>query len=192
MKHAHDALEQYGHCLCVHMEDIPVANDETAGKVFEKVDKILKEACPSLSSTATDRAHLMGNNCKCFKTNNTCCGVNVRFTSFKHRISFYRKMDKLKSVRIKMDLTKKMCNVLKSARSVVDENQDVIYVFVDTNCRLKVVFKDATSEFFKDISELRDDRKARTIISFLSIDFYILSLKKYVVFRGFAFIITFL
>ena len=81
-----------------------------------------------------------------------------------------------------MDLTKKMCNVLKSARSVVDENQDVIYVFVDTNCRLKVVFKDATSEFFKDISELRDDRKARTIISFLSIDFYILSLKKYVVF----------
>ena len=29
-------------------------------------------------------------------------------------------------------------------------------VFADINCRLKAVFKDGTSEFFKDISELNE------------------------------------
>ena len=47
-----------------------------------------------------------------------------------------------------------MYNILK--RSIADEKQDVIYVFADVNCRLTVVFKDGTSEFFKDISELNE------------------------------------
>ena len=34
-----------------------------------------------------------------------------------------------------MDLTKKIFNVLKSARSVADENQDDNFVFTDINCR---------------------------------------------------------
>ena len=62
----------------------------------------------------------------------------------------------MKDVRVKLDLTKKRYNILKSARSIADEKQDVNYVFADINCRLKVVFKDGTSEFFKDVSELND------------------------------------
>ena len=53
-------LEQYDDRLCVRVEDIPVPTDEIAGKVFEKVENILKETCP------------IGCNYKCFKTNNTC------------------------------------------------------------------------------------------------------------------------
>ena len=68
----------------------------------------------------------------------------------------YRNRDILKDVRVKLDLTKKRYNILKSARSIADEKQDVNYVFADINCRLKVVFKDGTSEFFKDISELNE------------------------------------
>ena len=60
----------------------------------------------------------------------------------------------MKDVRVKLDLTKKRYNILK--RSIADEKQDVIYVFADVNCRLTVVFKDGTSEFFKDISELNE------------------------------------
>ena len=44
----------------------------------------------------------------------------------------------------------------EESRSVADEKQDVNYVFADINCRLKVVFKDVTSEFVKDISELNE------------------------------------
>ena len=64
----------------------------------------------------------------------------------------------LKDVRVKLDLKKKRCDILKRsiARSIVDEKQDVNYVFADINCRLKVVFMDGTSEFLKDISELNE------------------------------------
>ena len=42
------------------------------------------------------------------------------------------------------------------ARYIADENPDVNYVFADINCRLKVVFKNGTSDFLKDISELNE------------------------------------
>lgn len=45
LEHAHDDLEWYGHRSCVCVEDIPVANDETADKALKKVNNILTEAC---------------------------------------------------------------------------------------------------------------------------------------------------
>ena len=139
-EHSHDDFEQYGRCLSVRLKDIPVATDETADNVLEKVENILKEACPNLSGNIIYRVHRIGSNYKCFKTNNTCRSVIVRFNSFKHRTLFYRNRNKLKGVRIKLDLTKKRYNVLSGARSTANENQDINYVFADINCRLKVVF----------------------------------------------------
>ena len=52
--------------------------------------------------------------------------------------------------------TKKRYEALKNARSAADENQDVNYVLGDVNCRLKVVFKDGISEFFRDVSKLNE------------------------------------
>ena len=96
---------------------------------------ILKDACPNLSGDCIDRAHRIGRDYKCHKTNKTCRSVIVRFTSFKHRTSIYRNRNILKDVRVKLDLTKKRYNILKSARSIADEKQDVNYVFADINCR---------------------------------------------------------
>ena len=145
----------------MRLEDIPVEKDETADKVFSKAEKILKEACPNLSGDCTDRAHRIGRDYKCHKTNKTCHSVIVCFTSFKHRKLIYRNRNILKDVRVKLDLTKKRYNILRIARSIADEKQDVKYVFADINCRLKAVFKDGTSEFFKDISELNELIKER-------------------------------
>ena len=113
---------QYGRGLCVRLEDIPVEKDETADKAFSKADNILKEACPNLfgdcidRAHCTDRAHRIGRDYKCHKTNKTCRRVIVRFTSFKHRTSIYQNINILKDVRVKLDLTKKGYNILKSAR----------------------------------------------------------------------------
>ena len=85
--------------------------------------------------------------------------VIVRFTSFKHRTSIYRNRNILKDVRVKLELTKKKYNILKSA----DEKQDVNYVFTYINCRWKVVLKDGVSEFFKDISELNEPIEQRML-----------------------------
>ena len=90
------------------------AIDKTREKVREKVANILKEACLSLSSNVIDRAHCIVSNYKCFKTNNNCRSVIVRFNSFKHRTW------QIKGVRINLDLTKKRYNGLRSARSITD------------------------------------------------------------------------
>ena len=60
-----------------------------------------------------------------------------------------------------VDLTKKRCTIFKSTRSIADEKQDVNIVFADINCKLKVVFEDGTSKFFKDISELNESVEQR-------------------------------
>ena len=45
---------------------------------------------------------------------------------------------------------------MRSARSITTENQDINYAFADINCRLKVVFKNGTFDFLKDIIELNE------------------------------------
>ena len=84
----------------------------------------------------------------------------------------------MKGVWIKLDLTKKRYNILRSTRSIVDENQDVNYVFADINCRLKIVFKDGTSDFFEDITELNERIENVIMFFFFLSFFYVLSLKK--------------
>ena len=47
---------------CVSVEDIPIDNDETADKILETVENILKEAYPSESGNITDQAYRIRNN----------------------------------------------------------------------------------------------------------------------------------
>ena len=128
------------------MEDIPVATEETADNVLEKVENILKEACPNLSGNIIDWAHRIGSNYKCFKTNNTCRSVIVRFNSFKHRTLFYRNRNKLKGVRIKLDLTKKD-TMLWGALDLLLMKTKMSIMFLQIN---------GTSDSFKDIIELNE------------------------------------
>ena len=85
-------------------------------------------------------------NCKYFKTNNTRHSGVARFLSFKHMTPYYRNRNKLKGVKIKLDLAK-ICIFLKS-----DDN----CVFADIGWQLKIVFKDGTFEFSKDINKLNE------------------------------------
>ena len=97
-------------CTCGRNDAI----DKTGENVREKVENILKEACLSRSSNVIERAHRIGSNYKSFKNNNNCCSVIVRFNSLKHRTW------QIKGVRVKLDLTKKRYNGLRSARSIAD------------------------------------------------------------------------
>ena len=90
MEHAHDDLEQYSYRLNVPVGDIPVATDETADNVLEKVKNILKETYLNLSGNIIDWAHHIRSNYQCFKTSNNCRSAIVRFNSFKHKTFFYQ------------------------------------------------------------------------------------------------------
>ena len=68
---------------------------------------------------------------------------------------FYRNRKQLKDVRLKLDLTKRRYGILKDAIDLAKKHPDLNYVFEDVNCRLKVVFKDGTSNFFNGIDKLK-------------------------------------
>ena len=72
-----------------------------------------------------------------------------------YRSMFYRNRKRLKDVRIKLDLTKRRYKILKDAIDLAKEHPDLNYVYADVNCRLKVVFKDGSSNFFNDIDDLK-------------------------------------
>ena len=63
--------------------------------------------------------------------------------------------ERIKDIRIKLDLTKRRYRVLKDPIDLAKEHPDLDYVYVYVNCRRKVVFKDGTSKFFNDIDNLK-------------------------------------
>ena len=156
-----DDLEQYGRRVCVRIDDVPVESEETAESVFEKVGKFLGEACPDVPVSCIDRAHRIGSEYKSYRNKKKCCSIIVRFMSFRHRTMFYRNRKRLKDVRIKLDLTKRRYKILKDAIDLAKEHPDLNYVYADVNCRLKVVFKDGSSNFFNDIDDLKSIRNNR-------------------------------
>ena len=147
-------MEQYGRRVRVRTDDVPVESEETAESVFEKVGKFLGEACPDVPVSCIDRAHRIRSECKSYRNKKKCCSI-VCFMSFRHRTMFYRNRKRLKDVRIKLDLTKRRYKILKDAIDLAREHSDLNYVYADVNCRLKVVFKDGSSNFFNDIDDLK-------------------------------------
>ena len=150
-----DDLEQYGRQVCVRIDDVPVESEETVESVFEKVGKFLGEACPDVPVSCIDRAHRIGSEYKSYRNKKKCCCIIVHFMNFRHRSMFYRNRKRLKDVRIKLDLTIRRYKILKDAIDLAKEHPYFNYVYVDVNCRLKVVFKDGSSNFFNDIDDLK-------------------------------------
>ena len=75
--------------------------------------------------------------------------------SSRHRTNFSRNRKRLKDVRIKLDLTKRRYRILKDAIDLGKEHPDLDYVYADVNRRLKVAFKDGTSNFLNHIDNLK-------------------------------------
>ena len=65
--------------------------------------------------------------------------VIVRFKSWKLRTEVYRNRKKSKSLRYKVDLTKRRVNPLAKARQSTKHMDGIDYVLADINCRLKML-----------------------------------------------------
>ena len=134
LENDNDNLKQYGRHVYLRIEDVPVTNKETAEEVFKKTENLLTKVCPNLSGDCNNRAHCIGPDYMCYKSQEKCRSIMVRFVSFKHRTLFYRKRTSLKNVKVKIDLTKRQYEVLKKAINLVNRNNDNDYVFTDVNC----------------------------------------------------------
>ena len=59
LENDNDGLEQYGRRVCLRIEDVLVANEETAEEIFKKTENLLKKVCPNLFADYIDRAHII-------------------------------------------------------------------------------------------------------------------------------------
>ena len=161
LEEKHEDLEQYGRRLCLRIDGLPTDNDddddESADLVLKKVEALVQEAECDIPSTVLDRAHRIGPLYLDKRSGKMTRSVIVRFSTFRHRTLFYNNRRKLKNnVSVKIDLTKSRYQELVNAMKLVEEFDDVKYVFADINCRLKVVMEDGSSRFFRNCEELSE------------------------------------
>ena len=79
----------------------------------------------------------------------------------------YRRKANLKSnVKFKLDLTKNRHKIFTKTIGTVKNYDNVNYVMVDVNFRLKVAFKDGSGKFFTDIMSLKKFWKRKVSIKF--------------------------
>ena len=79
-----DDLKQYGRRVCLRIEDVPAANEETAEEIFKKTENLLKKVWPNLSGDCIDRTHRIKPDYNCYKLQEKCRNIMIRFVSFKH------------------------------------------------------------------------------------------------------------
>ena len=149
-----EELDQYGRRLCLRINGIEMKKDETSGDVFNLVKEKIVEAKVDIPNCVVDRAHRIGkvlNN----RDGKPSKAIIVRFTTFRHRTIFYRARKKIGNISVQLDLSKTRYNLLKEAKALTEDLEDVKFVYADINCRLKVHLKDDSEMFFSSIDNLK-------------------------------------
>ena len=152
-----DENEQYGRRLCLRIEDVETAPNESSQDVLEKVHELIQktENC-DIPSWSVDRAHRIGKKYINKHNKKEVQSIIVRFVTFNHRTSLYRVRKSIKDgIRIKLDLTKKRYDILSDAIDVVEKVESIKFVYADINCRLKFHPKEGPDQFFSSIADLK-------------------------------------
>ena len=148
LKASQDELEQYGRRLRSRIDGVPVAENETSNDVLLNVKSIIEESSSEIPDVPIDRAHRIGKAYTDKKSRVKCKNIIVRFKIFRLRTMFYHSRKNLKrNVKVKLDLTKKRYSIFTEAMQLVKNNDVVKFVMADSNCCLKVAFKDGNSFF---------------------------------------------
>ena len=80
--------------------------------------------------------------------------VIIRFTNWRDRTQIYRERKRSKSLKFKVDLTKRRVNLLDKARRETQHVEGIKFVFADINCRLNVRFTDDSVKVLNSETEL--------------------------------------
>ena len=151
-----EELKQYGRRLFLRIDGVPSTDKETSDEFLEKVKSLASESGCDIPDVVIDRAHRIGKEYRDKRSILSCKSIIVRLTTFPHRTIFYRNRNKLKKAKVKIDLTKRRYDIYTDAINFVKNYSEVNFVMVDINCRLKVVFTNGKSYFFKSIIDLKE------------------------------------
>ena len=148
MKASQDELEQDGRRLCIKINGVPVAENETSNDVLQNVKSIIEESNREIPDVSIDRAHRISKTYTEKTSGVKYKRIIVRFATFRHKTMFYHIRKNLKrNLKVKLDLTKKRYSTFTEAIQLVKNNKAVKFVMAGINYRLKVVFKDGNSLF---------------------------------------------
>ena len=148
MKASQDELEQDGRRLCIKINGVPVAENETSNDVLQNVKSIIEESNREIPDVSIDRAHRISKTYTEKTSGLKYKRIIVRFATFRHKTMFYHIRKNLKrNLKVKLDLTKKRYSTFTEAMQLAKNNKAVKFVMTDINYRLKVVFKDGNSLF---------------------------------------------
>ena len=101
-----EELEQYGRRLCLCIDSVPTAKDESSDDVLEFTKSLFQEAKVAGPDTALDRAHSNGPSYTDRITSKKCTSIGSR-TNLKS------------GFKVKLNLTKSRFNLLRKANSHV-------------------------------------------------------------------------
>ena len=85
LKSSQHELEQYGRQLCIRIDGVPVADNETSNDVLKNVKSIIEESSSEIPDVAIDRAHQIGKAYTDKTSEVKYKNIIVRFTTFRHR-----------------------------------------------------------------------------------------------------------
>ena len=140
--------------------------------VLDPVNSLFKEAKVYILGSVIDRIYRIGYRYLDATSNNYCKSIIICFITFRHITMFYRDKNKLKTgVRIKLDLTKSRCDLLKRANDDVKEIPSIKFCYADINCHLKVKFNAENQKdiFFSSFSNLLDVCRHEDIALFVNL-----------------------
>ena len=121
LRKSHENQEQYSHRLCLRIDGLELPSNQSSESgpgVLDKVKSIFSELDVDVPDAVGDRAHHIGS--KTMDANGKQRQqVIVRFTTWRHRAAVYRARKKIKSAKIRLDLTRHRLNLLNSANDAL-------------------------------------------------------------------------
>ena len=149
-------MEQYGRRFCLRIDSVPNQNNEKAEDVFKFVKSLIKEV-PDLEipEVVIDRAHRIGPD-YIDKKSRKC--VIVRFTTFRHRTTFYRARISIGNrAQVKLDLTKRQYHILKARNEYIKSiGHTAKCCYANINRRMTIKWADNSEDFFEFLQDVKD------------------------------------
>ena len=150
-----DDAVQYSKRFCLRVFGVPLPNNdnETESDYRDIARKMFSEMNMSIPEDGIDRIHRVGRK---YKRADGIMeqAIILKFSCWKLRTEVYKERKKLKSLKIRLDLTPRRASLLSKAVSVIEDNPTVEFAFANINCRLAIKLSDGNVRYFNSEEDL--------------------------------------
>ena len=160
-----DENEQYSRRSCLRIHGIE-CDDNNEEVVEDIVLDCFRKVNLNLDKSSIDRAHRIGVSYLDSESKRMTRSIIVKFRSWSERMAFYKarptgfsggkKKPGVLPFRVSLDLTKRRYDLLKHARTLIDNNDKFLFAFADSNCFLGVKDVGNKFHFFTNKAELEN------------------------------------